>query len=93
MPELELRRVGRKLGEAERREKRDAVLGRQREHVCTVGGTRALVNPASEGGGRARARARARYVVASAQTADTYCDAQPDRHEATVNGLDQYLTP
>lgn len=28
-----------------------------------------------------------------AQTADTYGHAQPDRHEAAVNGLDQYLTP
>jgi integrase len=26
------------------------------------------------------------------QTADTYGHAQPDRHEAAVNGLDQYLT-
>lgn len=26
-----------------------------------------------------------------AQTADTYGHAQPDRHEAAVNGLDQYL--
>ena len=28
-----------------------------------------------------------------AQTADTYGHAQPDRHEAAVNSLDQYLTP
>src|SRR5216683_2956314 len=27
-----------------------------------------------------------------AQTADTYGHAQPDRHEAAVNSLDQYLT-
>ena len=25
------------------------------------------------------------------ETADTYGHAQPDRHEAAVNGLDQYL--
>lgn len=31
--------------------------------------------------------------VTIAQTVDTYGHAQPDRHEAAVNGLDQYVTP